>query len=314
MANERRKILGLAIILFLVALRGVAAGEAVQTSYLYKLSDFTGPIPYSWVNLHTDPQQKEIYVISGNTVKIFNQNGMEIYSFGNDSDFGVIADVAVEPDGHILVLTYLGGEAFGVVRCDYRGKPVSKIAIKDLPPPYSGILPNRIATREGTLYLADLRSRKFVVTDSKGLFQKGYDISALIQDEEKTADPNELGGFTVDRDGNILFTIPTLFRAFKLSPEGTMASFGGPGSVPGKFNVAAGIASDDQGYIYVADTLRCVVTIFDRDLRFVMEFGTRGWSAGELIAPKELVADNNQRVYVSQAGGRGVSVFKVAHD
>ena len=74
------------------------------------------------------------------------------------------------------------------------------------------------------------------------------------------------------------------------------------------------MAADERGSIFVADTLRCVVMIFDRELRFLKEFGYRGLEPGSLIAPMELAADGNGRVYVSQSANRGVSVYRLTYD
>ena len=92
--------------------------------------------------------------------------------------------------------------------------------------------------------------------------------------------------------------------------SGKVRAFGTRGSSPGKFNVVSGIAADDNGNIYVADTLRCVVMIFDREFNFRTEFGYRGLEPGNLIAPMELTVDSD-RVYVAQTRSRGVSVFRV---
>jgi DNA-binding beta-propeller fold protein YncE len=172
--------------------------------------------------------------------------------------------------------------------------------------------------RNGNLYLADLFAKQVIVTDANGRFQEGYDINRLIAsakvEEEKPGTEKNIVGFTVDQAGNLLFTVPTLFQAFRLSPDRKMTGFGEPGSLPGKFNVAAGIATDDRGYIYVADTLRSVVMVFDNAFNFQIEFSQRGLSPDSLIAPKALSVDTNGRVYVSQARRRGVSVFKVTYD
>jgi hypothetical protein len=92
-----------------------------------------------------------------------------------------------------------------------------------------------------------------------------------------------------------------------------LTEFGRSGSGRGKFGVAAGIATDEMGYVYVADRLRCVVMVFDRDLQFQTEFGYRGDQPSNLTAPDGLAIDSSGNVYVGQAANRGVSVFRVVH-
>ena len=117
-------------------------------------------------------------------------------------------------------------------------------------------------------------------------------------------------GFNVDSDGNLLVTIQALFRAWVVTPQGEVRSFGARGSTPGKFNIIGGITRDEAGNIYVADILRSVVMVFAPDFRFIREFGYRGRSANSLAAPDELTIGNG-RLYVANNARRGVSVFKV---
>jgi DNA-binding beta-propeller fold protein YncE len=90
-------------------------------------------------------------------------------------------------------------------------------------------------------------------------------------------------------------------------------SFGGPGNLPGKFNVVGSIASDDKGFIYVADLLKSVVMVFDKDFNFQMQFGYRGNERGNLNVPLQVVVMND-KLFVNQARSRGVSVFLIAYN
>jgi len=294
-----------------------ASADIGGAYYLYNLSDFSGTLPYNWAGLSVDKEQNEIYVVYKNDIEVFNERGMKIYSFGDDENIrGVIYDVAVAGDGTIFLLL-LEEDNYSVMRCNYRGESVSEIKFRNFPPLYSKVVPARIIYREGSLYLADLMaSRKVVITDTDGNFKHGYDINVLFgldEFEKRPGMEKEIAGFSVDREGNMLFTVPTIFRAFVLSPDGKVRSFGESGNVPGKFSVVAGIASDDMGNIYIADTLKSAVMIFDKDFRFIMEFGYRGEKPGNLIAPRNMVVSNGN-IYVSQSRKRGVSVYKVVNN
>lgn len=301
----------------LLLLCSTNARAAIDATYLYTFSDFTGRIPYTWPGLSSDQEHGEIYVISQGAVSVFNSVGMEIYRFGDDRALGDIGDVAVEQDGNILVLSSgvsaTGGNVFSVLRCNFRGEPKETVEIKGLPQEFSQLRPNRLVYRKGNIYLADFMERKIVVMDSSGAFVDGYDIGALLAKEEKPGSENNMVGFNVDRDGNMLFTVPTLFAAFKMSRDHKLSSFGSPGSLDGKFNVVGGIASDDKGYIYVADILKSVVMVYDKDFKFQMQFGRRGNDRGSLVAPQQ-VEIINDKIFVNQAMNRGVSVFRINYD
>jgi DNA-binding beta-propeller fold protein YncE len=313
---KNRSFLAAATVVLLL-LCSTNAFAAINASYLYTFSDFNGRVPYTWAGLSSDQERGEIYVINQGTVSIFNSVGMEIYRFGDDRALGIIIDVAVEQDGNILVLSSrrdaLGGNAISVLRCNYRGELKETVELKGLPHEFSQLRPNRLVYRNGNIYLADFQSRKIVVMDSSGTFVDGYDVGALLVKEDKPDSKNEMVGFNVDRDGNMLFTVPTLFAAFRMSLDHKVESFGTPGSLDGKFNVVGGIASDDKGFIYVADILKSVVMVYDKDFKFQMQFGHRGDDRGSLVAPQQ-VEVMHDKIFVNQAKNQGVSVFRINYD
>lgn len=290
------------------------AGAEVSASYLYDLSSFHGKSPYNWATISVDAGKNEVYVINptDRAVSIYDENAMEIYSFNDDRALGNIADVTVDEDGNIFILSYKGLE-YSVMLSNYRGELMSEIKVKDIPKDIPVFHPERIRYLNKKLYLADFNYLRIIVSDTKGNFDKVIDIGSLLNIEEKKRDESVLGGFDIDRNGNIFFTIPVFALAYKLSPEGEIISFGVPGSAPGRFGIVGGIVTDDKGNYFIADTLRCVVMIFDKDQVFQKEFGYFGRKSGNLIAPKDIALDGNDRLYVSQARKRGISVFKISY-
>jgi hypothetical protein len=63
----------------------------------------------------------------------------------------------------------------------------------------------------------------------------------------------------------------------------------------------------------VADRLKSAVLIFDKNFKFVREFGYRGSKPDNLAGPRDLGLDAEGRLYVSQLASRGVSVFKITY-
>ncbi len=295
-----------------------AYSDEISVSYMYKLSDFTGTIPFSWVKMSVDRVRREIYVTDEDySVRVFSDTGMELYRFNEDQSLGSVQSTVVDKDGNILILSYAVSPVwqYRIIRCNYRGDPMETLALKNIPPEFSeGFSPTILAYREGHLYLVDGGAMKIIVMDEQGLFEQGIDVFSLVLDEkekrEKKRGDYEMLGFSVDREGNMLFTVPVLFRAFRLSPDGKLTSFGERGGAPGKFNIAAGIVSDDRGYFYVADRLKCSILIFDQNFNFLLQVGNRGYRDQDLVVPTN-IAVLGDRLYVSQAAGRGVSVFGI---
>ena len=304
--------LTISIAFFLAYSSNVLAG--IETSFLYRLSNFSGPIHYNWANVAVDDERNEIYVLDHKErdITLFNDSGMEFYRFGGDGSLGTAVDAAVDKDGNILVLSTAGSKVL-ITKYNFRGDPIGQLAPKNFPPDFSTFLPNRMIYRQELLYLLDSSRLRVAVTDANGLFQNGYDLGSLAGIKEKERDGTDIGGFSVDSAGNILFTIAVKFAAFVLSPDGEIIRFGKPGGAPGKFNNVGGIVADDRGYYYVADKLKSAILVFDKDLQFQLEFGYRGFRPENLNGPKDLALDAEGRLYVSQLGNQGISVFQITY-
>ncbi len=294
-----------------LALGAGAASAQVRATYLYSLSNFVGPFQYNGVHVNVDWERDETYLVYQNVVRVFNRTGMEVFSFGDDLDVGGIVDAAADANGDVIVLSYKQGPL--VTRCSFRGVPIGRIEITNLPAGET-FSASRLIVRNGLFYFADLAASTVTVTTPDGRCRQRIDFRRLIGAREVERAGAEMFGFTVDQDGSLLFTMATLFRVYKYSPDGTMTFFGRAGSSPGRFGIVAGIATDSRGDVLVSDKLRSVVMVFDKDFRFVSEFGSRDARTGGLIVPDSLAVDPENRVYVSQWRRRGVSVFALAFD
>ena len=90
-------------------------------------------------------------------------------------------------------------------------------------------------------------------------------------------------------------------RVHKYSPDGKLLfSWGGPGTDPGEFNIPHNIATDKDGYVYVADRESHRVQIFDRNGRFETQWNN-------LHRPCALFISEDQLVYIGELGW-GMSV------
>jgi len=313
-------MIGIAIILLPVLVFGVfplaadgSAGpvEKIHVGYLYNLSDFTETIPYSWPKVMIDNQNRETILLYQNRFRIFNDSGMEIYRFGDNMNVYIV-DATTNSEGRLLGLSP-AENSFSIVRFDFMGKVTDHIAPRGLPPSFSNFRPNEIVWKNGLIYLAEMMGMRVVIVDEEGNYKEGYDLIKVLDLEEKDRDSIEMMGFNVDNEGGILFTIAVYFRAYRLLPDGTVESFGHKGSAPGLFGVVAGIARDSKGNYLVADKLRSVIMIFDKQFNFITEFGYYGSTPGKLTRPEQIAVDSQDRVYVTQGRRLGVSVFRITH-
>ncbi len=311
-----RALSGAALLVLAALLSPGQASAAFSITYLYNLSDFTGTIPYGDVVLSADRYRDEVYAMVGNTVRVFNASGMEIFRFERDSRLGTLFDLAVEESGDILLLSLdLGvgrkGRGWSLIRCDYRGEETGRIPVTGLPPEFAAIRPNVLLVQGGRILLASKAQFQAVEIDGTGAFKKGYDLARMMALKEKDRAKNDIADITLDSRGNILFTVPTLFRVFVVSPDGEVKAFGRVGSNPGAFGVVDGVVADDDGNILVADKGRGVVIVFDGQFRLLTEFGAEGEGPSALVRPSRLTLGRSGKLYVTQAREQGVAVFRI---
>lgn len=307
---DRRAVRGVVVAVCLALCAGTVLAQT-RAAYLYRLAGFAGTYPYDSVRVRVDEATNETYVIYQNVVRIFNPSGMEVFSFGDDLELGHIVDLAVDRNGDIILLSYKESRSL-VTRCNFRGEPLGPVEIRNLPSAVK-FQANRLILRDGFLYFASLSDATVTVTTAAGEFQKQIDLLSLASPDERQKSGDEITGFTVDAEGTIYFTIAAVFKVYKVSADGAVASFGRSGSAPGRFGVLGGMTTDSHGNLLITDKLKCVVMAFDRDFKFLAEFGYRGARPENLIAPDDLAVDGRGRVYVSQARRRGVSVFQLSH-
>jgi DNA-binding beta-propeller fold protein YncE len=85
-------------------------------------------------------------------------------------------------------------------------------------------------------------------------------------------------------------------RVHKFAPDGRhLFSWGGPGTDPGEFNLPHNIATDRNGWVYVADRENHRVQVFDARGRFETQWVN-------LHRPCSLVISPQQHVYVGELG------------
>jgi hypothetical protein len=296
-----------------IAAATLCSASDLRFSRLHELSDFNGTVPYSDVVLHADRHHDEVYAMVGNTVRVFNHSGMEIYRFQHDPTESKILDLGVDESGEIFTLNFDrqapdGTRPWWIHRCDYRGDLIERIDVGGLPSEIESFTPGRMVLHDGRIVLASKGQLQVVVVDGSGVYQRHHDLAGLL--EIDNPETNVISGFSIDRAGNMLFTIPVRFRAFVVTPDETVREFGSSGSAPGDFGVVAGIVVSDDGHYLIADKLRGVVMAFDSSFRLVAEFaGGNGWA---LARPTALALGNGGRLYVTQSRSRGVAVLDLA--
>ena len=199
--------------LLAIAPAAMAAPSIKRIQHEYDLSDYEGDVDTSFANVAYDPEHGELFVIAGSTVSIFRK-GLKVFQFETDPQIGLASSVAPLESGELLVAS-----VSGAFRCNFRGRLIERFTLKNAPAGLADFRPNSVHRVAGKLYLASTNAYRVVVAKEDGTFIASYDLAALAFNNKLT-DDHEIGGFSVDPKGNLLFTVPALFKAYIVSPDG----------------------------------------------------------------------------------------------
>lgn len=83
----------------------------------------------------------------------------------------------------------------------------------------------------------------------------------------------------------------------------------GKGTEPGKFLFPTYVTLDQQGNVYVSDTLNARVQEFDPDGKYLRSYGERGNSWGMFDKPKGVALDGFGNLYVVDSGWSNIQIF-----
>jgi uncharacterized protein (TIGR03663 family) len=120
---------------------------------------------------------------------------------------------------------------------------------------------------------------------------------------------------TLDAQGNLYVVDSLNHRVQKVAPDGTAQTFGEQGSDKGQFanphsadydvnDGPWGIAVDEQGNIYVADTWNHRIQKFGPDFKY-----TNQWGTGQLFGPRDIAIDGQGNVLVVDTGNKKIRKY-----
>jgi len=129
-------------------------------------------------------------------------------------------------------------------------------------------------------------------------------------------------GATVDRDGNLWVTDARGeggkgHQVFKFSPEGkvimTLGKAGVSGSGPDLFDQPTDIVVAPNGDLFITDSHRNGknnrVVKFDRNGKFIKEWGRKGSGSGEISEPHTIAMDSRGRLFVGDRENNRIQIF-----
>jgi DNA-binding beta-propeller fold protein YncE len=159
----------------------------------------------------------------------------------------------------------------------------------------------------GDLYVFHRGAKPILCFDASGNFLRswGDDLIGMAH------------GMRVDRDDNVWVTDIKHHTVFKFSPAGklllSLGTTDRPGTDTNQFNKPTDIAFGQYGDVFVADGYgNSRVVKFNRDGKFISQWGTRGTNAKEFHLPHSIVIDSKQRVILGDRENDRIQVFDQA--
>ncbi len=128
------------------------------------------------------------------------------------------------------------------------------------------------------------------------------------------------GGMAIDTENRLLYVTDIeqdqvlVYDADSLKLKRRMGTGGQKHALttPGDFARPAAVAVDQEGNVYVADTLNNRIEIFDGDGKFISTFGKPGDGPGYFARPKGVAVDGDGHIWVADGMQDRVQVF--THD
>ena len=109
----------------------------------------------------------------------------------------------------------------------------------------------------------------------------------------------------VEQDQILVYDADSLKLLRRIGTGGKQHSL----TTPGDFARPGGVAVDQEGNLYVADTLNNRIEIFDADGNFISMFGKAGDGPGYFARPKGVAIDGDGHVWVADGMQDRVSVY-----
>jgi len=157
---------------------------------------------------------------------------------------------------------------------------------------------------------------RLFVTDGKLhrvlIFNKNYEVVEQIKDN--LVDPVGIAIDTENRlvyvadtqqDQVLVFDADSLKLLRRLGHAGKYHEMTGPGD----FAAPTGVALDDDGNVYVTDTMNWRVEIFDAEGNFISQFGQHCDGYGCFVHPKGIAVDGDGHIWVADPALDVLQIF-----
>lgn len=254
----------------------------------------------------------EVFVCDSrrNRIVIFDSEGLFRYQIAGGETFGAPRDVAVDPEGYLVVLANHQGRT-AIVELDFDGRFLGEIALSGIPEDAAELNLNSLAlSPDGSrLYVVDMGNQVLWLAARDGSVTRRVDLAEGLEAVERR--DRVLGRVDVYGD-RVVVAMPSEGRVRYFDLEGTLEGeigFRGTAACQLAFPVVA--AFDRDGNFVVVDQQRMILLRWNpRGNRCIGEYYGMGTAPGFLYYPVDATLDSQGRLYVSQGFEGRVQVYE----
>jgi len=156
---------------------------------------------------------------------------------------------------------------------------------------------------KGNIYVTDSVRKAVYVFNRRGIALRKIDSKSGLQRPT---------GVAVDKERGILYVSDTLsseIKRFSLKENKILPPIGSKGSGLGELNRPTFITLDENGKLYVCDSMNFQVKIFSKEGKFSRAFGRLGNTIGSFSSPRGVAVDKNGNIYVTDTLFNAVQIF-----
>ena len=165
--------------------------------------------------------------------------------------------------------------------------------------------------KDGNIYVADTDNHSIQKFDKDGKFLARWGDEP-DSEEGKFYYPR---GLATSSDGMIYIADSGNNRVQKFDADGNLVNawgkfgFAWRGAEAGKFDVPWGVATDQQGFLYISDTSNARIQKFQPDGTPLLKWGRDGGYDGAMFYPRGIAVDFVGNIYVADEGNHRIQKF-----
>jgi sugar lactone lactonase YvrE len=258
-----------------------------------------------------DPHTGEVFVCDPRTnrILVFNREGFFTYQILGGDNFAAPEDLAVDPDGFLLLLASRGFQRLPL-ELDFDGEFRREIPLQgltaDLVAP--ALISLALSPDGKRLYLLDATNFRLWITDREGRIEGSVD---LTEGRKETEGDLFLGQVDVYGD-NVLVAVPSHGEIRRFDLDGTLIDrVGIKGTSQCELGGATAAALTEDDEFLVIDQQRMFLMRWTpKGNRCLGQYLGLGISDGFLYYPYDIALDDQGRVYIAQSFDGKIQVFE----